>query len=134
MQFLLMFILPIKVKYLGWFYGAFLAWQVFTLIGSGLFKGDIQSISQGVAIIMSLMNFLIYFFATRNYHRYSPSSIKRKTAFKRDIRQAGREGGKIVNFNGKSVITRHKCAICGRTELDDETLEFRFCSKCEGIV
>ena len=27
---------------------------------------------------------------------------------------------------------RHKCTICGRTELDDERLEFRFCSKCEG--
>jgi hypothetical protein len=27
---------------------------------------------------------------------------------------------------------RHKCAICGRTEQDDDSLEFRFCSKCEG--
>lgn len=26
----------------------------------------------------------------------------------------------------------HKCTICGRTELDDENLEFRYCSKCEG--
>ena len=27
---------------------------------------------------------------------------------------------------------RHKCAICGRTELDDPRLEFRYCSKCNG--
>ena len=27
---------------------------------------------------------------------------------------------------------RHKCTICGRTELDDEKLEFRYCTKCEG--
>ena len=27
---------------------------------------------------------------------------------------------------------RHRCTICGRTELDDERLEFRYCSKCEG--
>lgn len=27
---------------------------------------------------------------------------------------------------------RHRCTVCGRTELDDERLEFRFCSKCEG--
>ena len=26
----------------------------------------------------------------------------------------------------------HRCAICGRTEKDDPTLEFRFCSKCFG--
>jgi len=132
MQFLLFFFLPIKVKYLGWFYAALLAYQVIVLLGAGLLHGDIESISQGIAIIISLMNFLIYFASTRNYHRYSPASIKRKTAFRRDIRQAGREGGKVVNFNGKSVITRHKCAVCGRTELDDDTLEFRFCSKCEG--
>jgi hypothetical protein len=31
-----------------------------------------------------------------------------------------------------SGITKHKCAICGRTEQDDPTLTFRFCSKCEG--
>ena len=29
-------------------------------------------------------------------------------------------------------FTRHRCAVCGRTELDDDMLEFRFCSKCEG--
>lgn len=29
-------------------------------------------------------------------------------------------------------ITKHKCAICGRTERDGMDLEFRFCSKCNG--
>ena len=29
-------------------------------------------------------------------------------------------------------MTKHKCAICGRTELDSPELEFRFCSKCQG--
>ncbi len=32
--------------------------------------------------------------------------------------------------NGKTPI--HKCAICGRTELDDPNLTFRYCSKCNG--
>ncbi|MDO4803920.1 MAG: hypothetical protein Q4A32_03760 [Lachnospiraceae bacterium] len=27
---------------------------------------------------------------------------------------------------------RHRCEICGRTELDDPNLEFRFCTKCSG--
>ena len=27
---------------------------------------------------------------------------------------------------------RHKCAVCGRTELDAPDLEFRYCSKCAG--
>ena len=26
----------------------------------------------------------------------------------------------------------HKCTVCGRTDADDPTLEFRYCSKCKG--
>ncbi len=29
-------------------------------------------------------------------------------------------------------ITRHKCAICGKTENDGDELVFRFCTKCNG--
>lgn len=29
-------------------------------------------------------------------------------------------------------VPRHRCEICGRTELDDPDLEFRFCTKCQG--
>ena len=32
----------------------------------------------------------------------------------------------------KISLTRHKCAVCGRTEKDDPNLEFRYCSKCAG--
>ena len=26
----------------------------------------------------------------------------------------------------------HKCTVCGRTDVDDPTLEFRYCSRCKG--
>ncbi|MGI6021360.1 MAG: hypothetical protein ACOX71_07825, partial [Lachnospiraceae bacterium] len=29
-------------------------------------------------------------------------------------------------------IARHRCCVCGRTEITDPELEFRFCSKCAG--
>ena len=51
--------------------------------------------------------------------------------YRQKVRQA-QNAGNVTTYQGRSVITRHKCAICGRTELDDETLEFRYCSKCEG--
>ena len=35
-------------------------------------------------------------------------------------------------FAAPPKIAIHRCAICGRTELDDPDLEFRFCSKCNG--
>lgn len=71
---------------------------------------------------MSLLNFIIFFFSTRNLKRYTPHEVHRRQKFKADMRTPqGYAGG-----------AKHKCAVCGRTELDDPTLEFRFCSKCEG--
>ena len=72
-----------------------------------------------VAIVLSLLNFIIFYFGTKKYKRYSPKEIKRKKNYKKQVREA-------------SGITRHKCAICGRTENDGEGLVFRFCSRCEG--
>ena len=71
---------------------------------------------------MSLLNFIIFFLSTRNLNRYTPHEIHRRHQFKSQMKEP-RPG---------SGITKHKCAVCGRTELDDPTLEFRFCSKCEG--
>lgn len=34
--------------------------------------------------------------------------------------------------HAKRGVPKHRCAVCGRTELDDENLTFRFCSKCVG--
>ena len=31
---------------------------------------------------------------------------------------------------GQRIV--HRCAICGRTDVDSPQLEFRYCSKCEG--
>ena len=28
--------------------------------------------------------------------------------------------------------TKHRCAVCNRTELDGDNLTFRFCTKCAG--
>ena len=39
--------------------------------------------------------------------------------------------GVWVRKNGEWAVI-HRCAVCGRTELDDPCLEFRFCSKCNG--
>ena len=61
----------------------------------------------------------MFYFATRNYQRVSPKEIQRKKKYKREI-HASTSGPK------------HKCAVCGRTELDGDNLEFRFCTKCDG--
>ncbi len=123
-QFLIYFIIPVKVKYLAWFSGAMYIYNSYNLIVSGFALGIIP-------IVVSLANFLIFYFATRDYRSVSPREFERRAKFRKQMNE-GRQQGNVTEFKGANVITRHKCAICGRTELDDDNLEFRFCSKCDG--
>ena len=107
-----MMIIPLKIKWLG---AAYVLMILAEMIQSGW--------AVRVAIICSLMNFIIFFFMTRNMSRYNPREIHRRKEFQRAVHRSQ------VDNKG---ITKHKCAICGRTEKDGEHLEFRFCSKCNG--
>ena len=107
MQVLLFFIIPVKITWLG------LLDAAVTLVAF------YQSGIAGKIIIgASLLNLLVFFFATRDMMRMSPRQMRRRQTFRQEVRRG-------------TAITRHKCAICGRTEMDGN-LEFRFCSKCEG--
>lgn len=106
---LLMFIVPIKVKWLGVIYAVML---VFSFLQGDFFTK--------FAIASSLLNFVVFFLTSRNMMHLNPKQIHRRQEFKRDIRRS--TGG----------ITKHKCAICGRTEVDSPEMQFRFCSKCDG--
>ncbi len=110
-QVLLMFIFPIKVKWLGIVYGIIL---LVNCIQGG--------IATWIVVIFSLLNFLVFFLRSKGKMHMSVGQIKRQQEFHQKMRSAGQTKG----------ITRHKCAICGRTELDGDDLEFRFCSKCNG--
>lgn len=118
------FIIPVKAKYLAMIRGALYLYNVIIFIMFGQYFFIIPT-------VVSFANFFIFFFATRNYRRISPNEIKRRAKFKRQM-QEGKGYGTVIQFNGRNVVARHRCAVCGRTELDDEQLEFRFCSKCEG--
>lgn len=111
LQVLLFFVIPVKMKYLAYVDGIMLIYSFFSNRG----------IAPKVAIIMSLLNFLVFFFGTRNYQQISPSQIYRRNNYK-----------KSTQSMRNPSITKHKCAICGRTEKDGDSLEFRFCSKCNG--
>lgn len=119
MQVLLMFVLPIKVKYLGIFYGGMILLQVIQMAAGGNFFF-------AVSIIVAMLNFLIFFFVLRGNKRGAMPYQRTR----REFRTASREQ-KVV-FRTDRGVARHKCAICGRTEQDNPDLEFRFCSKCEG--
>ena len=111
MEVLLYFILPIKMKWMALVYAAM---AVYYFIQGGL--------ATRVAIAASLLNFVIFFLSSRNMRRFGPREQARKAKFKKQSRPH-------MTYAGGA---RHRCAVCGRTELDDPNLEFRFCSKCRG--
>ena len=114
MQVLLYFVIPIKIKWMAYLDIAYLAYNFIRVSGYGAWAVRMM-------ILVSLLNFIIFFFMTRNYKTISPREIHRKQQFK-----------KAVHPKMTPNITKHKCAICGRTENDGDDLEFRFCSKCNG--
>ena len=107
-QVLLMFIIPIRVKWLGAIYAVMLLFQ---FLGTNVYGK--------FAIGASLLNFVVFFLTSRNMMHLNPKQIHRRQEFKREVRR-------------NTGITKHKCAICGRTEVDSPQMQFRFCSKCDG--
>ena len=122
MTVLLMFVIPVKMKWMSIVYAALVIYDVARYFMNGAWF-------MALPIIASLLNFVIFFLGTRDFNRYNPKEIHRKNEFKRAVNG----GSKTVPFPGNSnAVTKHKCAVCGRTEKDDPNLEFRFCSKCNG--
>ena len=111
-QLLLYGIIPIKMKW-------FAILDVVLLAVDAVQGGLIIRI----VIIASLLNFIIFFFCNRNLRGHSPKQAARRKKFQKQISRPQNQyaGG-----------AKHRCAVCGRTELDNPTLEFRYCSKCNG--
>ena len=105
-------LIPIKMK---WFAVFDVVLLVYEMIEGGM--------AARICIIASMLNFILFFLGSRNGQRYNPKQVMRKKKFQKEVKrpQTTYAGG-----------AKHRCAVCGRTELDDPNLEFRYCSKCNG--
>jgi len=97
----ILFILPVKIKWLAWIFAAFL------LLGFVL-----NSNSYRAALIAAFANYFI-FFGPEIIHqaRHRQEVTTRRRRFEAHSR------------NADDVL--HRCAVCGATELTDPTLDFR---------
>ncbi len=111
-QVLLMFIIPIKVKWMGIAYGILLVVQ--------FLQSDIVG---KIVIGASLLNFVVFFLMMRSGvgMRMSPRQVRRRHEYSREVKRAK-----------PASVSKHKCAICGKNSEDNPEAEFRFCSKCNG--
>lgn len=108
-QFLLYGILPVKVKYLAAIDVIFLAYGFIT-----------GTMGDRVLVIVSLLNFLLFF--------GSKLRSSRPTATQKQFKVKQRE----LKQGPPIKVAFHKCSVCGKTELTDPDMEFRYCSKCNG--
>lgn len=122
-QFLVFFLIPVKVKWLAWIDAAF-----FTLsVASSLFSGSLVG---ALLPIVALLNFFVFFWTNiadeiayrrgRARHQTSRQTIQFKAAVRQQKKREAERG------------YRHKCAVCGRTDTEFPDLEFRYCSRCAG--
>lgn len=139
MKLMLFFVIPIKIKWLAILDAVYFGITIVSgLVTYFVYVPELTSyyadmgyvydnirvsaLATSIAALLSLMNFLIFFFATRNYKKSSPKEVYRRAKYKKEYTAAR------TNADG----ARHKCAICGRTEKDGDDLVFRYCSKCDG--
>ena len=170
-------ILPIRMKILAWIDAIYLGLQVIsgliialspdTTVSQALqlYSGmpadgsDVgymrqASISLVISILISVINFLIFFFAVikkRSGNKKRHNEFSRRVEEGRNA-QAGRyaeesrnqstgtssarihlaEAAKKKYGSRESDEVVHKCCVCGRTSTEYPELMFRFCSKCTG--
>lgn len=107
-QLLFLFIIPVKVKHLAMLNWVLIIWNLITA----------NSMGGKLLVLAPIINYLIFF--GKDIVKGTVSTSKnhyRKKSFESKM--------KIPTF-------RHKCEVCGITEVDDPNMEFRYCSKCSG--
>ena len=125
---LFMYIIPIKIKYLAIVDAVFFAYSIFA-----------NSFPVNLLPLVALVNFFIFcggrlcripllsrlLFPSRRYFTSLPRRPSKNTVnFRQESARIRREQ--------KDKLYTHKCAVCGRTDVDHPELEFRYCSKCQG--
>ena len=107
-EIMLFFILPLKVKWLALFMWVANAYYCF--VGSWPLR---------LQILASVGNFLLFFardivLTMRQRRRQMETQARRFSA------------------QNDGPAARHRCHVCGKTDVTDPTLDFRYCSKCIG--
>lgn len=124
-EIMLFLILPIKLKYLGYFAAGGLILNLVISLIYGNYPG-------ALSLILSVANYLIFFGpgllnkGNQKKRRQQYTQNRKPVGKKRVTKPKSKEKGEVIQ------VAFHCCEVCGRTEVDDPNLEFRYCSKCAG--
>ena len=119
---MLYMIIPLKLKWAALIHVAFCLYACVSAI-------RVYNFSVVVSVLVSFLNVAWMMWNLRNnhvgFHQRAKNKVRQK-AFYNQVQEG------MQQRKASSYVTKHKCAICGRTERDGDDLEFRFCSKCNG--
>ena len=127
-QFLLFFIIPIK----AWIFA--LIDLVMVLVGLVSYPFPYNLFS-----VISLANYFLFF--GKDVLNVIPISWRANAARLFHKKPPVQKKAKVIRFDAGSYEASqasvkapytHKCTVCGRTDVSDPDLEFRYCSKCKG--
>ncbi len=103
-EILFMFILPVKMKYLAMLSGGFMLYEL------AFAPWQLKA-----ALLLSIGNYLLFF---------GGEAI---AAARRNRFQAGRSA-EFERATTRQAEYRHKCTTCGKTDVSDPELQFRYCT------
>jgi len=120
-QFLFMFIIPVR----AWIF----ALLDLVIVLLGLFSNPFP---YNLFPVIALANYFLFF--GKDVANVLPMSWRVK------VRRAGNHSSpkaRTIPFEAKRSESsgpsyRHRCTVCGRTDISDPGLEFRYCSRCKG--
>lgn len=121
MRFLLLFIIPIEAR-----------WLALLDLGLTLFGVITTVFPYNLFPLFALLNYFLFFGS--EVLNLLPDSWQLK------LRRKRARGSKTIPFptgaarqdKPKEQAYTHKCTVCGRTDITNPELEFRYCSKCKG--
>ncbi len=122
-------VLPVKMKWLAWID---LGLTLFSTVAG--IVAMISGFTRGLVYLDWLLPLVpivvwLLFFGKQvanilpDFIRYHPT----RKSWKRKVKQ-----GRIYEVPNKQGSARFRCTVCGRTELTNPNLEFRYCSQCAG--
>ncbi len=120
---LLLFFIPVKIKWLAWLDAAMFGISVLQYLMAG-------SVGLALVPIVAVGNYLL-FCGDWLFDFFRPASMRRRTKQRVRTIQFKQAAQKAQAQQQAQGYTR-KCAVCGRTDRDYPDLEFRYCSRCVG--
>ena len=117
-ELLLYFIIPIKMKWLGWIEGGMMAIELVRYLFYAI-KGYRSALVGAITMVLCMLNFIILVVSMKKGTHVSRAQKKKSNEYKKKV-------------NASLRNKRHVCAFCGITDKENPDMEFRYCSRCDG--